>query len=244
MLHFPLKKQMNESLIAFGILVFFLGGFFIVFPKARLSLLKNIALFVFVGVIGMGVIFEESIGGEILESMDFVGLIQKPAAEAFAAEKFGGTSLYSWYGFEKFRPAIFVMIDQNGVQKKIVLQAFSGNILEQHAASVASNISFDDFLKQKDDEASFPTEETKIETSKLDTDPPKIEITSPKDGQVFDAATEKIKVTADIWDAVDPAPILDGIGEYVLQPGFNSIIVTGSDKSGNVASAFVVVEKQ
>ncbi len=80
--------------------------------------------------------------------------------------------------------------------------------------------------------------------SALDTEPPKIEITAPKDGTQFSSDTDSIIVSAKAWDAIDPNPTLSGTGEFSLEQGFNSIIVTATDSAGNVGSTYVLVEKE
>jgi hypothetical protein len=77
-----------------------------------------------------------------------------------------------------------------------------------------------------------------------DTEAPKIQIIYPEDGAVFGADIKNIIVKTKAWDAIDPSPSIQGDGIFWLKPGFNSIVVTSTDQSGNVGSAYVVIEKK
>ena len=99
--------------------------FFVLHPESRKKhTRKCVSLFV-VGIFGTVALFQESIGAKVLETHHFEGQIERPIAETFVGEKFGGEALYSWYGVEHFQPAIFVMLQKRRAnKKKVVLNAF------------------------------------------------------------------------------------------------------------------------
>lgn len=138
---------MNEVLSIAGGILLFLVSFFVLHPESRKNILGNVFLFFVVGIFGTVALFQESIGAKVLETHHFEGQIERPIAEAFVGEKFGGEALYSWYGVEHFQPAIFVMLQKEEQQKKVVLNAFSGIVIDAHLTPT-SNLSFDDFVSQ------------------------------------------------------------------------------------------------
>lgn len=224
---------MNTLFFVVGALFLFLSGFFWLHKKESASfgsVFLNILLFGVVGIVSSVVFFQESLGTKFLESDYFKdsGLIEQSVAKEFVAEKFDVTPLYSWYGAKNFQPAVFVVVQKGKQQKKIVINAFSGKSIDDHFPP-ASSVTLPEFLEKK-----FPK----------DTTPPSIIITSPFDGQVFDETVSEILVTASIFDTQDPKPIIKGTGKFPLQKGFNSVIVSAVDASGNTASKFVVVEKK
>ena len=75
-----------------------------------------------------------------------------------------------------------------------------------------------------------------------DTQAPELEILFPEDGQVFQI--DEIEVHASATDDIDEEVLIEGTGTFKLEPGFNTIILTATDKAGNAVSEFVVVEKK
>lgn len=74
--------------------------------------------------------------------------------------------------------------------------------------------------------------------------PPTINILSPQDGDVFPANIQTVEVKAQVTDDTDPNPIVEGLGRFVLKPGFNAIIVTAVDKEGNASHEFIVIQQE
>lgn len=97
-----------------------------------MNILQQFALFV--GVFGIsGVLFfEQSLASRLLESGVLENTIPRVQFEEFAADVFGADAQYSWYGSEGFHPAVFVMLEKDGVRRKVSLNAFSGEILDAH----------------------------------------------------------------------------------------------------------------
>lgn len=76
-----------------------------------------------------------------------------------------------------------------------------------------------------------------------DTTPPVITLSYPNNTMVLSHLQKTINVQAEVVDDTDPSPEVRGTGEFVLQDGFNKIIVVAVDASGNASSAFVVVQR-
>lgn len=75
-------------------------------------------------------------------------------------------------------------------------------------------------------------------------DAPTIDIVYPRDGAIFDANTTVIDVKAHVTDDNDPAPMVEGIGPFTLQKGYNAITVIAVDQDGNASHQFVIVERK
>ncbi len=230
---------MSPFIILAGATLVFFAGFLWRYPEAKENLLGNIILFILVTLLGLGFFFQEAVGNRILLQID--GKINQTDAESFIAQKYGVQSLYSWYAFEGFTPGIVIQTEKNGIQQQISIDAFSGAILSSRFPSV-SDISFQDFQKIQKNIVIIQPSPSPIPLE--DREPPKIEITFPADGQIFPAETKSVIVTAKVWDKIDKNPTLSGTGTFLLQKGFNSVIVTAQDASGNVGSAYKVVERK
>ncbi|QQS59600.1 hypothetical protein IPN35_01805 [Candidatus Peregrinibacteria bacterium] len=75
-----------------------------------------------------------------------------------------------------------------------------------------------------------------------DTKPPYVHILSPEKWGVY--TTNIVQVQAEVIDDQDTNPQIQGVGTFHLQSGFNTIVVTATDKSGNVGSDYTIVEQK
>ncbi len=237
---------MNSIFISIGVLLFFFVLAFLAYDMKKCPV-KSFLLSVFAVVVGAAVFFQEGIGGAILTKYDFYGKIQRIDAENYVREAYADVAVYySWYGSKEFHPAIFVMAEKDGRQGKIIIDAFSGKVFSSKFPRT-KELSYYEFSHSKKTAGQGDINPTPAippeEPAAVDRDPPKIEISSPKDSEQFPAGTESVMVEANVWDAVDKNPKVDGTGKFILTEGFNSVIVTATDASGNVGTAFVVVEK-
>ncbi len=105
---------------------------FLFFSEDKMNLLQRFFLFVSIFGISGILFFEQALGARLLESGFFENTISRPQAEDFVSDRFDGVAQYSWYGSRGFRPAIYVMLEKDGIQRKVVLNALSGDVIDAH----------------------------------------------------------------------------------------------------------------
>lgn len=79
---------------------------------------------------------------------------------------------------------------------------------------------------------------------KPDITPPVIEFLDYKDGDIVSLRTIDIRVRATDDRTPSEKLIIEGTGKITLKTGFNPIVVSAKDEAGNVASTYIIIEKQ
>ncbi len=144
--------MISRLFIGFGVVLFFFFVFFFTHPKERTCWVKNISLFLITFLIGAILLFQESLGKILIEKGLISNILAKDEIEQFARRKLEAKPLYSWYGGKNFQPALFVVLQKEGKQKKIAFNAQSGKILELEGLS-ALPLDFSTFKKQEEEKA-------------------------------------------------------------------------------------------
>lgn len=135
--------------IALLIAIILLGLYFWKHPAARQNIGKNIAFFSLTFIIGMVVFFQESLAGKVLENGNFENILSHKEAEAFVSEAYHGKALYSWYGASNFVPAIFVVYQDGNAQRKVIINAFSGEEIKEGGSRKNRHESLAQFRQHK-----------------------------------------------------------------------------------------------
>lgn len=79
---------------------------------------------------------------------------------------------------------------------------------------------------------------------KPDVTPPTIEFLDYKDGDIVTARAIDIRVLSTDDHTASDKIVLEGTGRYVLKAGFNPIVVSAQDEAGNIATSYIIIEKQ